>query len=269
MRQFTWISLLALAFSLGSAPSFADEKPKEAQTKDTKEAQAKDANKTRTIDANVSKIYLGGVATLQLHQGPTPSLVVVGDEDTSKQITTVQSGDTLRIETTHGFFLHVPSIHIELTLPKLTNFTSSGVGSAQITGFSGDDLQLTITGTGDVTVNANYKRVVARSSGVASLTLNDLDSDSIDVSLPGAGHVTLIGQTKTLMSHINGVGSLDAKDLKADAVTTYLNGVGSAKVFAKESANMYLHGVGSAMVYGNPTVRKAEVSGFGKVTWEQ
>jgi hypothetical protein len=101
------------------------------------------------------------------------------------------------------------------------------------------------------------------------LTLNDLDSDSIDVSLPGAGHVTLIGQTKTLMSHINGVGSLDAKDLKADAVTTYLNGVGSAKVFAKESANMYLHGVGSAMVYGNPTVRKAEVSGFGKVTWEQ
>jgi hypothetical protein len=77
-----------------------------------------------------------------------------------------------------------------------------------------------------------------------------------------------VGQTKTLTSHLNGVGSMDAKDLKANSVTSYLNGVGSIKVYAKETAIMYLSGVGSATVYGNPTVRNAVVSGFGKVTWE-
>lgn len=78
----------------------------------------------------------------------------------------------------------------------------------------------------------------------------------------------LVGQTKSLISRLSGVGSLDAKDLKADNVNSTLNGVGSVKVYAKDSATMYLRGVGSAIVYGNPTVRKAEVSGLGKVTWE-
>lgn len=252
MGQFKWIGMLALVVGLASTSVYADNGPSE----------------TRAIDANVTRIYFGGVATLQLRQGPTPSLVVYGDADTAKQINTTQNGDTLRIET-HGFFLHVPSVHMELTLPKLTDFTSSGVGAAQISGFSGDDLQLTLTGTGDVNLNVHYKHVTARSSGFAALTLNDGDSDSIDITLPGAGHMTLTGQTKTLTCRINGVGSLDAKDLKADSVTTYLNGVGSAKVFAKDAANMYLHGVGSAIVYGNPTVRNSQVSGLGKVSWDQ
>ena len=251
MKRTTWIGLLALTVGLMSTPAFADGP----------------ASETRAIDANVSKIYFGGLATLQLRQGATPSMVVIGDPDVTSQVKTTQTGDALRIDM-RGFFLHTPAVRIEITLPKLTDFTSAGVGTAQITGFSGDDLQLAVTGTGDVNLNVHYKHVTARSSGVASMSLNDGDSESIDVSLPGAGHMTLVGQTKTLMSRINGVGSLDAKELKADTVTTYLNGVGSAKVYAKDAANMYLHGVGSAIVYGNPTVRNAMVGGFGKVTWE-
>jgi hypothetical protein len=225
----------------------------------------------RPIDANVTKVTLGGMATLQLRQGPTASLVVYGDSETLKQLTTVQTGDTLKIDMSRGFHLfslHAKSLRMELTLPKLSEFTSTGVGSAQLNGFSGDDLQLNVTGAGDVNVATHYKHVTARSSGVASINLNDGDSESIDVSLPGAGHMLLVGQTKTLTSRINGVGSMDAKDLKANSVTSYLNGVGSIKVYAKETAIMYLSGVGSATVYGNPTVRNAVVSGFGKVTWE-
>lgn len=251
MKHTILLGLLALTVSLASTPALADGP----------------ASETRPIDANVSKIYFGGIATLQLKQGPTPSMVVYGDTDATRQVITTQNGDTMRIDT-HGFFLHTPSVRIEMTLPKLTDFTSSGVGATQINGFSGDDLQVTVTGTGDVNITVHYKHVTARSSGVASMSLNDGDSDSIDVSLPGAGHMTLVGQTKALTSRLNGVGSLDARELKADTVTSYLNGVGSVKVFAKDSANMYLHGVGSATVYGNPTVRNAVVSGFGKVTWE-
>jgi len=251
MGQFKWISTLALVVGLVSTSAYADNPPSE----------------TRTIDATVSRIYFGGIGTLQLHQGPTPSLVVYGDSDTTNQISTVQNGDSLRIET-HGFFMHVPSVRIDLTLPQLTDFMSNGVGTVQISGFSGDNLQLTVDGTGEVSATVHYKHITARSSGVAAMTLNNGDSDSIDVNLPGAGHMLLTGKTKALTCHINGVGSLDAKDLKADTVTTYLNGVGSAKVYAKDAANMYLHGVGSATVYGNPTVHNAQVSGFGKVNWD-
>ena len=252
MKRNFLVGSMALAIAaIASGPAFPDSPNRE----------------TRPLNAGVSKVYLGGVSTLQLRQGATPSLVIVGESDALKQLTTVQSGDTVRIDTP-GFFLHSPSLRIEMTLPKLSEFTSTGVGTAQVSGFSGDDLKLNVTGAGDINVAVHYKHVTARSSGVASMNLNDGDSDSIDVALPGAGHVLLSGQTKNLAIRLNGVGSLDAKDLKADTVTSYINGVGSVKVFAKESASMYLRGVGSATVYGNPTVRNAVVSGFGKVTWE-
>jgi hypothetical protein len=224
-------------------------------------------NETRPLDAGVSKVYLGGSASLQLRQGPTPSLVAYGDADSLKKLVTTQSGDALHIET-HGIFLHAPSLRIEMTLPKLSEFISTGVGASQVSGFGGDSLQLSVTGTGDLNAAVHYQHITARSSGVAGLTLNDADSDSIDIALPGAGHVVLTGKTKNLTIHLNGVGNLDAQNLTADTVTSYLDGVGSVKVTAKESANMYLRGVGAATVYGNPTVRNAVVSGFGKVSWE-
>jgi len=256
MKRNLLIGLMALFIgAFLSAVAFADDTTTE----------------TRPIDANITKVSLNGMATLQLRQGPVASLVIHGDSEYIKQLTTVQNGDVLKIDSGHGFhvfFLHSPSIRVEMTLPKLTDFTSNGVGTAQVNGFSGDDLQLNVKGAGDVTIAAHYKHLTAHSSGVASINVNDGDSESIDVSLPGAGHMVLIGHTKSLTSRLNGVGSLDAKDLKADTVTSYLNGVGSVSVFAKDSANMYLSGVGSAVVYGNPTVRNAVVSGFGKVTWE-
>ncbi|HEX7641096.1 MAG TPA: DUF2807 domain-containing protein [Burkholderiaceae bacterium] len=227
------------------------------------------ASESRTIDPGVSRVILDGTASLQLRQGATPALTVYGDKDELKSITTGLSGDTLRIDNEGVYFMHVPKLRVELTLPNLSQITSSGIGSAQVTGFSGDNLQINITGTGSVSVNAHYRQVTVRSTGIGSANINDGDSDRIEVHAPGAGHVILVGQTKELISKLDGVGGLDARELKADNVTAYLNGVGSAKVYAKKSANMYLHGMGSITVYGNPATRNSEVSGFGKINWEQ
>ncbi len=226
-------------------------------------------SETRPVNPGVSKVILDGTASLQLHQGPTPMLVIYGDKDELKSVTTGLSGDTLRIDNEGTYIMHAPKFRVELTLPSLERFTSSGIGTAQVTGFSGDNLQINITGTGSVNVNAHYKQVAIRSTGIGSANVNDGDSDKIEVHAPGAGHVTLVGQTRELVSKLDGVGGLDARELKADSVTAYLNGVGSAKVYAKKSANMYLHGMGSITVYGNPATRNSEVSGFGKINWEQ
>jgi hypothetical protein len=252
MNRNVVTGLLALALGVFALASASADQP---------------ASETRTINADISRVVLGGVATLQLRQGPTPALVVYADKDSLKQLTTIQHGDTLRIDT-EGLFTRFPHARVELTLPTLSQFTSGGIGSAQVTGFSGGDLQLNVTGTGPVNVSAHYKHVVARLSGVGSMTLDDGDSESIDVSLPGTGHVVLVGRTMNLTSSLDGVGSLDAKELKADTVTINLHGVGSAKVYANDAANIYLHGIGSATVYGNPTIRNAVIHGFGKVTWE-
>ena len=254
MKQYSWKPVLFAVIGLAvSGAALADDAGSES----------------RTVNPGISRVILDGTASLELRQGATPTLVVYGDKNELKSITTGLSGDTLRIDNESGFAMHVPKLRVELTLPNLSQFTSSGIGTTQVTGFSGDNLQISITGTGSVSVNAHYKQVTIRSTGIGSANINDGDSDKIEVHAPGAGHVVLVGQTKELISKLDGVGGLDARELKADSVTAYLNGVGSAKVYAKKSANMYLHGMGSITVYGNPTNRNSEVSGFGKINWEQ
>jgi hypothetical protein len=231
-------------------------------------ATADDNTESRPIDAGVTRVALNGIASLELRWGQTPALTVYAKPEDLKKLVTSRHGDTLAIDSASGFSMRTSHIRVEVTLPALKEFNSSGIGSAQLSGFGGDDFLLNSSGTGKIEANLHYRRLVAHSSGVAGMILDDGDSDSVELSLPGAGHVTLLGQTKNFTGKLDGVGSVDASGLKADTVNAYLNGVGSVKAYARQTANIHLSGVGSATIYGNPGNRNAEVSGFGKINWE-
>lgn len=224
---------------------------------------------SRVIDARVVKVRVDGQIDLKLKQGPIPSLTVHAEKRWLPKITTVQSGDSLRIDTdVSGFHFVKPQLRAELTLPGLSELASEGVGSVDISGFSGESLRLDLKGAGKLAVASQYKNVHARLDGVGSLNLNAGDSDGLNLSLPGVGSVTVTGKAKTLNANLSGVGSLDAESLIAQSVTLDLSGVGSAKVFAQQTARLDLNGVGSATVFGKPANRHAKSNGIGRIKWD-
>lgn len=227
----------------------------------------------RGIDARVVKVKLDGVISLQLKQGPAASLVIIGDKDDVAKVSVVQSGDTLSIDTDHGNWhwgkRERHELRAELTLPNLNELISSGVGSTEVDGFSGNEVRLSLDGAGAVKVNSNYRNVVARLGGVGSMTLNSGNSEQVDLRLRGAGHIAVNGNSKLLRANLGGVGSLDARKLTADAVELDMSGLGGASVYAKSSANLKLSGLGSATVYGNPATRSSDARGMGSVSWQQ
>lgn len=223
----------------------------------------------RTVDANASKIHLGGVIRLSLHQGATPSLVVSGDRRYVAKVTTVQRGDTLTIDMENNTRMEGKSnLRADLTVPNLQEFVSDGVGASEVTGFRGDKLLLSLDGAGSVRFDGQYRDVDARLGGVGGLTLNPGQAERIEVHLGGTGHITVSGQTKILRAHLGGVGGLDAQQLHADTVDLDMSGLGSANVYAKNAASVNLSGMGSATVWGKPATRNATTSGFGKVSWQ-
>ena len=82
MNKLIKSALLATTLAIGAHAAVADDLVRE----------------NRTVDANVVKVRLGGVIRLNLHQGPTPSLVVSGDRRYVAKVTTTQRGDTLVID---------------------------------------------------------------------------------------------------------------------------------------------------------------------------
>ena len=182
---------------------------------------------TRAIDARVVRVKLDGAIDLKLRQGPVALLVLTGDKKWLAKTTTIQSGDTLNIDTeTRGVKMHrLPGLRAELTLPQLREVNSESVGSTEIVGFSGDEIDLVLDGAGSMKVNCNYKMVNASLGGVGSLNIAGINADGIDVHLRGAGYVTLSGRSKWLKAELGGLGGLDAEKFSVDSVNLELSGL--------------------------------------------
>jgi hypothetical protein len=225
---------------------------------------------TRAVDARVVRVKLDGVIDLKLKQGPVALLVITGDTRYLARTTTIQSGDTLTIDTdSHDFKMRSQGrLRAELTLPHLREVSSESVGTTQISGFSGDELDLKLDGAGTMKVICDYKIVTATLGGVGSMNIQGVDSEGIDLNLRGAGYVTLSGRSKWLKASMGGLGGLDAQQFNAESVTLELSGLGNATVTARQNANLSLSGMGSVTVYGKPLNRTVSVDGLGKVSWK-
>ncbi|MCG2585818.1 GIN domain-containing protein [Massilia sp. TS11] len=231
-------------------------------------------NEARPVTAAVQRVKLGGVVDLQVKQGATPGLVIYGDKGMVAKVITEQRGDTLNIDfesrKMHIEFGGSSKRHLraELTLPAMTELVSNGVGSTEVSGFSGERLKLDLEGAGAIKVNTSYRKLDAHLGGVGSLTITNTATDTMNLSMQGAGAVTLNGSTRNLVGKLGGIGSLDAKKFEADSVDLDMSGLGSASVYAKSSASLNLSGLGSATVYGKPANRNTSARGLGSVSWQ-
>lgn len=225
-------------------------------------------SEARNVDGRTVKVVLDGVVDLKLKQGAA-ALVVSGDKRYLQKITVTQNGDTIRIGTENMRGIHMGSRNLkaELTLPQLRELVSAGVGSAEVKGFDGDEVRLSLEGAGAVNMASHYKKVDVRLSGVGSMTVSDTQADVVDLNLKGAGQIAISGQSKQLFAKLGGIGSLDAKQLQSESVDADMTGLGSATFNAKTSANLRLSGMGSATVYGKPANRQSTARGLGSVSW--
>jgi len=223
----------------------------------------------RPIDARVVRVKLDGMMELRIRQGNVPSLSITADKRYIADVSTAQSGDTLHIETEiRGFKINPSSVRAELVLPNLRELSSEGMGTTDITGFTGDEIVLSLEGAGSIKMVGEYRKLKASLGGVGSMQLWVGNSERADLDLEGAGSVVLGGRGKLLKASLGGLGSLNAQQFQAESVNLDLSGLGNATVNASASAKLNLSGLGSVVVYGKPANRDASVDGLGKVSWK-
>jgi hypothetical protein len=256
MNQFLKLGMSA-AFCATSAAAFA--------------APVETATETRSVDARTVRVRLDGMIDLKLKQGPVASLVITGDKVLVARTTADQDGDTVTIATDGKKFKlgrRGDSLRAELTLPTLRAVSSDSVGWTDVSGFSGEQLDLKLEGAGSMKVSCDYRVVTAVLGGVGSMNIQGENTEGIDLNLRGAGFVTLRGNSKWLKASLGGLGSLDAQHFHVDTVNLDLSGLGNAVVSAKQNANLNLSGLGSVTVYGKPVNRAVSVDGLGSVSWK-
>jgi len=183
-------------------------------------AQSSEPRKTAEFRA----IDLIGTIAIEARIDRTTSVEVRGDADRIKQVTTEVKNGVLVVGT-KGDMKH-GKVRVIITAPDFSALTISGTGQ---------------------------------------LVANGISNSRLDVSIPGTGSITVTGKTGELRLAIAGTGGVKAKDLIATIARVDVQGTGEAVVHATRTLDATVSGTASIKVHGKPQVKKS-ISGVASIS---
>lgn len=101
--------------------------------------------------------------------------------------------------------------------------------------------------------------------GNSDLTLSQVNQPELQVSITGSGNSSATGIADAVNLSISGSGNAEFEELTAKSVTVQIRGSGDAKLVAKADADVSIYGSGNVELLGQPTMRRAEIKGNGRI----
>ena len=172
------------------------------------------------------KVEVSGAIQLNLTLGSeTISATVLADENILPLIMTKVVGDVLRIYSEGSYTTKTQPI-VNLSSPEVVELTSSGSSDVTLAEINQNEIAVSTSGSGDITVTGKANRAKLRVSGSASIRGVSLESKHLDAKISGSG---------------------------------------SVKATARSSAVLQVSGSGSIQVWGNPITVQSKRSGSGSI----
>jgi hypothetical protein len=101
--------------------------------------------------------------------------------------------------------------------------------------------------------------------GSGDLAINGYDQDQLDVDVSGSGNVTAHGKARALKLDISGSGDVDAGGLAAGSADADISGSGKASIAPSDSADLHISGDGEIDLLSHPAKVTSDVSGSGRI----
>lgn len=203
-----------------------------------------------TQQKNVSSfnsIEIHGPMNVLVKQDSNNSVQIEADENLIPYIDVYTNGSTLIVQTKDGYNLD-PSkpIVVHASAPEFKNIAVSGSGDVQSANVltSNNELNLHVSGSGNITMQVNVAKVSSHVSG--------------------SGDVMLKGTAKDFSASISGSGNVKCIDLTTDNASLDLTGSADAQITANQKLDIQISGSGSVRYKGNASVNQ-HVSGSGSV----
>lgn len=196
--------------------------------------------------ADLHSLVISSGVNVTLTQGPTQQIEINGPQNYI---------DALNKEITNGKWdisfnqcvSQAEQVEIFISITKLRELTVDGSGNVLSEGvIAGEDLSLTINGSGNIQLELEYK--------------------TVEAEVQGSGDIQLAGATKSLDIDINGSGDVEAINLLSDQTSIEINGSGDTRVNTTYSLDIEVNGSGDVYYKGEPRELNSTINGSGKLT---
>ena len=191
------------------------------------------------------EVHSSGDFNVKVVPGSEFSVVVKAESNLLPYIETNVSGKTLKIGTNgiHSLHHNLP-IEVLITQPELKGLSLSGSGLLYTGSFDCDNIQISLSGSGDIDT--------------------EISADKVKANISGSGTIFLAGEAFESDFRISGSGKIKAYDLVQDHCQTSISGSGDMYVNVSETLYAGISGSGKIFYINHPAVQ-SNISGSGKV----
>lgn len=199
------------------------------------------------LGESVTRVQAGVPANIHLVVGEERGILIRGQENLLSYVEITERDDKLELEVKDGYrFEHFEPIDITITLPRVTELALAGLARGDLSGFSGDELVLSVAGTGDIVASGlELNRLEGNIAGLGSLDLGTGSARAMELNIAGSG------------------GVLGARLLSQEADVN-IAGSGEVEVRVQERLKIEIAGSGSVSYWGEPELT-SEIAGSGLV----
>ncbi|MEM7186606.1 MAG: head GIN domain-containing protein [Bacteroidota bacterium] len=191
-----------------------------------------------------------GVGSMDIHleKGSEGSISVTTDDNLHEYLEIKVKDNMLIVKTKKNVNIRTKKgIHVTVPYEDISKVSLVGSGDIDNKGvLDAPNLDLNVTGSGDVELNVN--------------------TGKLDARVTGSGDMVISGKTVDLEVNLSGSGDFDGSDLAAKNTEANVSGSGDISVVAKESIKARVHGSGDITYTGNPERSDTKTSGSGSIS---
>ena len=195
-------------------------------------------------------IACAGSMDFILIKGTEGKITIEGESNLIEHIITEVKNNKLIVKVEKGFNLresYNKTIKITIPFQDIDKVSLTGSGDLWNTDTINEtDLDVDLTGSGDVVL--------------------DINTDNVEGSVTGSGDVTLKGKTTNLEASVTGSGDFNGNNLQAENTEVTVTGSGDAEVVSTETLRARVSGSGDIEYKGNPKKEDTKVAGSGSIS---
>ena len=191
------------------------------------------------------RVYFSGIGTLRLIQGGKPAAVAAGDPLTLDQLV-IDSSDGILYIDSEASNIAADGLVIEITVSRLRELVSDGLGVISSTDLAVDKL-------------------VLEGRGAGKFTFANLRADELVVTGQGSTDFELSGEVQRQIVAIDGVGSYRASHLASRSSEVSVFGSGDILLWVEDLLDVKVAGAARVRYLGTPLVLQ-DILGLGTVS---
>jgi hypothetical protein len=229
---------------------------------------------------------------LYLRQGATQKVEIEGDKDFIKELDIHVDGGRLVIGKEGNWkdwgwnWDDDDKVNVYITMKTLEALSVSGSGDLiGETKFTADDLDLNVSGSGSLKLDADAtgdvdadvsgsghielsgkcKNFGSTVSGSGRVSMNETIAAKAQFGVSGSGKIEASGSSQEVRANISGSGKVLARDLKTDICDVRISGSGDVEINVNKELDATITGSGTVTYSGSPAHVNSHSSGSGRV----